>query len=277
MTNGSPVPAQMHPPYFFAGNDAQGAVKVTADFATAVVELTAHGQWSQRLGMDVSAAIRKCLAQPPSAIIVNLHHLGDADGMSMPLWLAARRAAIVLQPPVQLALCLPAEAGLDRRLRRSGAEWHLFMFATMAEARAAVTARLPLAEQLESRLPPRPASAGAARDLVVQACRRWQLPGLQERARMVMSELVANAVEHAGTDIWASVSRRGTGLHLAVSDGVSRLPEMQDPAADTRKAERLSERGRGLRLVHFGAAAWGAMPTRGGKVVWATVCPRKDD
>jgi hypothetical protein len=39
----------------------------------------------------------------------------------------------------------------------------------------------------------------------------------------------------------------------------------------------LSERGRGLRLVHFGAAAWGAMPTRGGKVVWATVCPRKDD
>jgi anti-sigma regulatory factor (Ser/Thr protein kinase) len=92
-----------------------------------------------------------------------------------------------------------------------------------------------------------------------------------------MSELVANAVEHAGTDIWASVSRRGTGLHLAVSDGVTRLPEMQDPVAAAMKKERLSERGRGLRLVHFGAAAWGAMPVRGGKVVWATVCPRKDD
>ena len=267
----------MHPPYFFASDDSDGSVEATADFATAVVELTVRGHWSQRLGMDVSAAIRKCLAQPPSAMIVNLHHLADQDGASMPLWLAARRAAIVLQPPVQLALCLPATAGLDRRLRRSGAEWHLFMFATMSEARVAVAAHLPLAEQVEVRLPPQPASAGAARDLVVQACHRWELPGLRERARLVMSELVANAVEHAGTDIWASVSRRGTGLHLAVSDGVTRLPEMQDPVAAAMQKERLSERGRGLRLVHFGAAAWGAMPVRGGKVVWSTVCPRKDD
>ena len=277
MPEGLPVPGQMHPPYFFAGNDSDGSLEVTADFASAVVELTVHGRWSQRLGMDASAVIRKCLAQPPSAIIIDLHDLADHDGTSMALWLAVRRAATVLQPPVQLALCLPPDASLNRRLRRSGAEWHLHMFATMPDARSAVASRLPLAEQLEARLPPQPTSARVVRDLVLHACDRWQLPGLRERARMVMSELVTNAVEHAGTDVWASVSQRGTGLYLAVSDGVARLPELQDPDTDPAEPQRLSERGRGLRLVHAGAAAWGAMPTRGGKVVWATVCPRKDD
>lgn len=277
MIGGPAIPGQTHPPYFFAEREPEGSVRVSADFATAVVELSLLGRWSQGLGADTAAAIRKCLAQPPSAIIVDLHHLADPEGASVPLWLAARRAAIVLQPPVQLALCLPGAVGLDRQLRRSGAEWHLFMYATMPEARAAVAAKLPLAEQLEARLPPQPSSAAAARDLVVQACERWQLPGLLERARMVMSELVANAVEHAGTDIWAAVSRRGTGLHLAVSDGAARLPELQEQAVAPMKQAGLTERGRGLRLVHYGAAAWGAMPTRGGKVVWATVRPRSDD
>ncbi|MET0423134.1 MAG: ATP-binding protein [Actinoplanes sp.] len=268
---------ELRPPYFFTGHAPDTSVEVTADFATAVVELVVSGRWSQHLGVDVSAAIRKCLAQPPSAIIVNLHGLADSDGASMPLWLAVRRAAHLLQPPVQVALCLPAGAGLDRELRRSGAEWHLFMFPAMAAARAAVAAHLPLAEQLEIRLPPDPASAAVARRLVGQACAKWQLPKLELRARMVMSELVANAIEHAGTDSWACISRRGTGLHLAVSDGVARLPELQDPPLGPMATGRLSKRGLGLRLVHSGAHAWGAMPTQGGKVVWATVCPRKDD
>ncbi|MEV6600107.1 ATP-binding protein [Actinoplanes sp. NPDC051346] len=251
-------------------------MQITADFATAVVELSVHGRWSQRLGMDVSAAIRNCLAEPPSAIIADLHDLGDPDGTSMPTWLAARRAAVVQQPPVQLALCLPTTAGLDRRLRRAGAHQHLPLFATMLEARAVVTARLPVAEQMQTRLPAQMRSARTARDLVTRACGRWHLPRLLLRARLVMSELVANAVEHAGTDIWISVSQRGTGLHLAVGDGVADLPRLRHPAPGTAQT-RLPERGWGLRLVHLGAAAWGAMPVPGGKVVWATVRPRHDD
>ncbi|MEV8505045.1 ATP-binding protein [Actinoplanes sp. NPDC051475] len=251
-------------------------MQITADFATAVVELSVHGRWSQRLGMEVSAAIRNCLAEPPSAIIADLRDLGDPDGTSMPLWMAARRAAIVQQPPVQLALCLPTTAGLDRRMRRAGAQQHLPLFATMPEARAVVAARLPLAEQMQARLPAQTASARAARDLVARACHAWNLPRLLIRTRLVMSELVANAVEHAGTDIWTSVSQRGTGLHLAVRDGVADLPRLRQPAPGTTEL-RISERGCGLRLVHLGAAAWGAMPVRGGKVVWATVRPRRDD
>jgi anti-sigma regulatory factor (Ser/Thr protein kinase) len=269
-------PEPRNPPYLFPPGHHDAPVKVTADFATAMVELSVHGRWSQHLGMSVSAAIRSCLAEPPSAIIADLHDLGDPDGTSMPLWLAARRAAIVQQPPIQLALCLPTTAGLDRRMRRAGAHRHLPLFATMPEARAVISARLPLTEQIQARLPAQMASTRAARDLVTRACHTWHLARLLTRARLVMSELVANAVEHAGTDIWISVSQRGTGLHLAVRDGVADLPRLQHPALGTAQT-RMSERGWGLRLVHLGAAAWGAMPVSSGKVVWATVCPRQDD
>ena len=33
----------------------------------------------------------------------------------------------------------------------------------------------------------------------------------------------------------------------------------------------IAMRGRGLHLIDVYAAAWGSMPTAGGKVVWATV------
>jgi anti-sigma regulatory factor (Ser/Thr protein kinase) len=85
-----------------------------------------------------------------------------------------------------------------------------------------------------------------------------------------MSELATNAVKHAGTDFIVTVSRGGTSLHVAVHDGVPRFPRPSEPALIDPLAS-LAERGRGLRLVHTVAAAWGAMPARSGKVVWATV------
>ncbi|MEU8655377.1 hypothetical protein [Actinoplanes philippinensis] len=84
----------------------------------------------------MTAALRTCFADRPDIIVVDLHGLEDGDAASLPLWLAARRAAGVLRPPVQLALCLPAATVLQIRLRRIGAH-RLPLYATMAEARAA--------------------------------------------------------------------------------------------------------------------------------------------
>ncbi|MDI6104141.1 ATP-binding protein [Actinoplanes sp. NEAU-A12] len=87
-----------------------------------------------------------------------------------------------------------------------------------------------------------------------------------------MSELATNAVEHARTDAMATVAGDGTRLHLAVRDGDTRYPRLTAPVS-VRDGIPLDEQGRGLRLVHAVAAAWGAIPARGGKVVWATVSP----
>jgi hypothetical protein len=108
----------------------------TAGPATAVAEIAVHGSWSHRLGLNVTAALRDCFADRPSIIIIDLHGMEDGDAASLPLWLAARRAANVIRPPVQLALCLPTATILQIRLRRIGAD-RLPLYATMIEARAA--------------------------------------------------------------------------------------------------------------------------------------------
>ena len=81
---------------------------------------------------------------------------------------------------------------------------------------------------------------------------------------------MTNAVEHAATEITVVVSLRGSGIHICVADLVSRLPRLLKPARP-RRGMPLDDRGRGLRVVQATARAWGALPTRTGKVVWATL------
>ncbi|GGN19287.1 hypothetical protein FHR83_003967 [Actinoplanes campanulatus] len=94
--------AHAQPPHLFTtpGPRIGPLVTVTADSDTSLVEIGVHGRWSRCLGADVSAAIGRCLAEPPAGIIADLYDLGDPDAASMPLWLAARRAASALRPAV---------------------------------------------------------------------------------------------------------------------------------------------------------------------------------
>ena len=87
-------------------------------------------------------------------------------------------------------------------------------------------------------------------------------------ATVVISELVSNAVEHAGTDLDVKVTLRGRYLHLSVHDG-SPLPPV--PVAVIENGPLVAVRGRGLHLVAGYATAWGSTPVSGGKTVWATL------
>ncbi|WP_229074427.1 ATP-binding protein [Actinoplanes sp. DH11] len=265
------------PPYFVTtGFDRRGvSVAVIAHASSTVVEMKVYGRWSQQLGDQVTAGLRLCMAGPAEVVIVDLHDVGDLHGSSLSYWRAAQRAARHGPAPVHLALCVPRATMLDYRLRHHDGEPAL-LFATMADARFAMAARLAHEHRWQTRLPPHPASVRAARDLVARACHAWQLPHLHDAATLIVSELVTNAVEHAGTEFLITVFRRGGDLNLAVRDGDTRYPRLTEDAPRTRQTP-LADRGRGLRLVHTAAFGWGAMPTRGGKVVWATVSGGTDD
>jgi anti-sigma regulatory factor (Ser/Thr protein kinase) len=263
----------MQAPYLFrsGGNgEPTPSVTTTSDVGTEVLEVAVHGQWGVRLRQEVYRGIYKCLAEHPAALLVDLDDLSDPGGLSLAMWLAARRAAMLLEPPVRLALCVPAPSILAARLRRIGAPSFLSTFASPAQARAALAGSLPMPDVLQRHLPPDVSSPSLARDLVGQACDTWRLPQLVYPARLVISELASNAVEHAGTDLMVTVSRRDTVLYLSVRDGDPHLPELLDPPPVTNGHPSRS-RGRGLHLVHAAASAWGARPTADGKVVWATV------
>jgi anti-sigma regulatory factor (Ser/Thr protein kinase) len=220
--------------------------------------------------LELYTGLHKYLAEHPLALIVDLHDLTDATTASAPLWLTARRSGAALRPPVEVALCLPPQTPLAVRLHRLGAKRFLPVYDTVPQARTAVVSGLPLTDQLQQRLPPEPTSAKQARHMVAAACRAWHLTHLQDPAQLVISELAANAIQHARTDVLVTVSRRGTGLHLAVRDGSPILPRIR-PSAVANGSPRGC--GRGLQIVHRAAAAWGALPTHdhAGKVVWATL------
>jgi anti-sigma regulatory factor (Ser/Thr protein kinase) len=205
-------------------------------------------------------------------LILDLRALDDATGFSASLWFTTRRHADAMQPPVQLALCVPPETPLAVRLRQLGAKRLLPIFATVAQARKALAERLAVPDRLQLRLPACPESASLAGVLVADACRAWELPQVVHRARLVMFELVTNAISHAGTDMLVTVSRRDDGLHLLVRDGSVVLPQRLSDAP-VPAGPPSYDRGQGLHVVEMLARSWGARPTDDGtgKVVWATV------
>ena len=266
----------------WSGDAVADSVLAVIDADTAVIEFSVWGAWDRRLSAQARTVLDKCLAEHPTGVIIDLHRLHDPHAVSAPLWLTACAQGAAMQPPATIAVCLPAGAPLARRLRRLGARDWLVLYATVPQARAVLAGRHPIADRMHLALPADPAAAIQARNLVTDACVGWGLDHLCERARLVISELVVNAAEHAGTDIEVIVSSRGrpgnsaAALHLAVYDGDPVLPRMRDPVTGPL-GPSLTDRGLGLRIVGAAASAWGALPAHGGKLVWAIIRTRPEE
>ncbi|MFJ3039503.1 SpoIIE family protein phosphatase [Streptomyces tendae] len=118
---------------------------------------------------------------------------------------------------------------------------------------------------------------GAARAMARAALADWSalgLPGTEQLTEhlaadvlVVVSELVTNAVVHAGTDVEVSLRMEETGTLVveATDQHPSRAPRSTDPEMPHDPAEY----GRGLRLVAALAEAWGITYRPGIKTVWA--------
>ncbi|MEU4423965.1 ATP-binding protein [Actinoplanes sp. NPDC024001] len=258
------------PPYLRDHTEQGVTVSIDVGDDAAVSLLTVRGPWDAQLRTSASAGLRRCLTEHPDGLIVDLTGLLDPHSESASTWSTAQHVAAGLEPPVHLALCVPPDLPLADRMQALGAGRFLPVYAKVRQARVALAGRMPGAERVSVTLAPDPDAPSAARNLVGDACLQWGLVHLLHPSRLVMSELVTNAVEHAGTEIRVVVSRRGAGVHLSVGDGDPRLPEIVQ-LTRPRPDVPLDVRGRGLRTVHETAAMWGAVPTENGKVVWATV------
>lgn len=121
-------------------------------------------------------------------------------------------------------------------------------------------------------LPPRAESATAARLLVTHWLGRWGMPeDVIETARLLISELVANAVLHTDSQqIICRIEASGHRLRIEVADEGPGLKESSPRAADAEE-----ECGRGLVLLDALADAWGVItPDQGaGCTVWAEIRP----
>lgn len=114
------------------------------------------------------------------------------------------------------------------------------------------------------RLPSEAASASRARSFAARVLREWGLEddGLETTTRLLVSELVTNAVRYStGSDVELLVRRTEDAVLLEVADRDTRMPRMRQASVD-------EEGGRGLALVQALTTGWGSRVTLDGKVVW---------
>lgn len=104
-------------------------------------------------------------------------------------------------------------------------------------------------------------SAGAARRFVSATLASWGCDAFDYVATLLVSELVSNALLHAGTELDVVLRRPDGGIRVEVHDRTHRLPARKHYSVT-------STTGRGLALVEDLARDWGAEVTAEGKFVW---------
>jgi len=138
----------------------------------------------------------------------------------------------------------------------------------MVETLHALAGALEAVEQAvaeaRSRLAPEVFSARSARSFVEETLQGWDCSHPLEVVKLLVSELVTNAVVHAGSEAEVVVQLTPTVVRVEVLDRSSEMPVVREAAP-----EDLS--GRGLSLVQTYSGAWGIRPLPHGKAVWFEV------
>ena len=211
---------------------------------------------------EVRGAIAKAVAECPAAVIVDLQGLRH-DGEALLGVFAAMTHDAQLHWGVPVLLC-----GAAPEVRHG---LHVFrtyvaLYEDCAHASLAVHANVP--RWVRRHLPPVPESAAVARTVTGEACLTWGLTDLRNPARLVASELAANAILHAVTAFDLVVVHTGRFLRIAVQDGSTTLPRLSGDPPATSTLMRPGT-GRGLRIVAAASTHWGVTPLPAGKIVWA--------
>ncbi|MFF5264027.1 SpoIIE family protein phosphatase [Actinomadura viridis] len=123
--------------------------------------------------------------------------------------------------------------------------------------------RIPDDHHVSWELPADPAAVRRARGLIRARLEGWGLGELSPATELLASELVTNAIQHAGGRLTLRLVREG-GLVCEVFDASDGRPRIRHD-----EEAGMAESGRGLHVVGRLAQRWGVRRTSGGKAVWA--------
>ena len=209
-----------------------------------------------RPGQGLVALLDDANLDAPLTLVVDLDGVPEKILMSAASLLATWAAGRTAGPELRLSVDPGTPAG---RLLPALLGQHA-MFATDADAPPRRPARVHLYLTNDRESP------AAGRRLVADCCHAWGFEAIADQALVVVSELISNAVQHAGTDLDLTVADVDGVLRLSVRDRTTRPPHPA-PADDGG----LAERGRGLAIVRALSTGWGFLTFADGKTVWATL------
>jgi anti-sigma regulatory factor (Ser/Thr protein kinase) len=104
--------------------------------------------------------------------------------------------------------------------------------------------------------------------MVDELLRAWRVPQDRQDAALLVTELVANVVDHSESEanFTLELTFSDGWLRVSVADGSSVQPVVRELSQDR-------SRGRGLFLVQAIADRWGSEEHHGGKRVWFEMLP----
>jgi anti-anti-sigma regulatory factor/anti-sigma regulatory factor (Ser/Thr protein kinase) len=210
----------------------------------------------------VRESLLKCLAEQPEALLLDLSGMGVEQPLALAVITAVLRQA-ARWPGTPILLCSPTSQ--VRGLLSARAFHRLPIFDDRAAALGHLHDERLIMPSISEELLPVSGSSRHARDVTTEVCLRWDLPDLIAPASLIVTEFVANVVDHARTMMTLRLSLRPRYLNLAVRDGSSSPPTAGVPSHPEAR------RGRGLLLVNELAYSWGYLPSHHGKVVWAAL------
>lgn len=170
------------------------------------------GQLTVRNRHRLRAAVMKCLADCPSAVVVDLARCQLVDRLAAAVFVAMRREAAV--GPAINVLVAGADPTLAERI--TALDPRQPMFATAEQALRAISHGPAVATWRRGRFPAVPEATSLAGCLVADACVDWLRPDLTHLARLVMFDLVHDSYVCAPAELRVIVAMRSTGLVLSV-------------------------------------------------------------
>ena len=166
-------------------------------------------------------------------------------------------------PQARLVLAR-ADAPTTRTLQAARVHLTVPVATTLDEAGALLDVR-PTRVARDHALPYDPIAPALARASVASACEDWGLDGdAHDAAASVVTELVENAVVHAGTECVLHLELDRRCLQIAVRD--------RGPTGPGRPPVGVAlDRGYGLLMVEGLSRGWGVTPHADGTTVWAVL------
>ncbi|HEX6921605.1 MAG TPA: GAF domain-containing protein [Actinomycetes bacterium] len=116
----------------------------------------------------------------------------------------------------------------------------------------------------ELRLDHEPDAVPRARSFAADLLHSWHEAELEVDVGVLVTEVVTNALLHAGPPVLLRLVRLVDGVRIEVEDSSRALPLRSRPGTDAMT-------GRGIMLVEALCRAWGVEPLEFGKVVWCEV------
>ena len=110
----------------------------------------------------------------------------------------------------------------------------------------------------------------AARAFVDDRLNSWGLAEVSDTLRLIVSEIVTNALIHAGSDVDVRLRAFADHVRLEVRDSDSN-PPVPSPLALSEEENARAEHGRGLLIVEALSGQWNTSPNGRGKTVWLDV------